>query len=190
MIVGTLTLVSTFIGLIIIIIIILYSDIVSNIRKAELLLQECRKAVALEDWKKLDEQLNNQLGLLRDDIGELHRSIEVVEQEEGRIRLGISKGEVNQRREFIKKIQSSYQTLVSDFEHEKQKRPAQSLLPRQTMPRNDPIQGFPEQDDVPFDRSFIDEHQALKEVRIDHHQNISCGRSHYRLYYHASSTSL
>ena len=126
-------------------------------------MHECRE-VPIEEWRKLHGQLNDQIGLLRDDIDELNRSVEVVEQEEGRTRLGISRGEVNQRREFIKKIQASYQTLMSGLEHERQKRQAQSLLPRKTMPIKDPIQSYSEQEDFPLNRSFINEHQALNEV--------------------------
>jgi len=69
----------------------------------------------------LYQSLQKQLSLLEDDTDELNRSVEFVEKDHERIRLGLTSEEVSERRKFITKIQSTCRILKRDCELIKQK---------------------------------------------------------------------
>jgi hypothetical protein len=92
-----------------------------KLNAAELSLQECRNQIYTNDVQHIYRKLQEQLDSIDDDISELNISVEFVEKEYERIRLGLTSEEVRKRREFITKVQSACRILKRHYETIKQK---------------------------------------------------------------------
>jgi uncharacterized protein (DUF3084 family) len=87
-----------------------------KLNAAELSLQECRNQIYTNDVQHIYRKLQEQLDSIDDDISELNISVEFVEKEYERIRLGLTSEEVRKRREFITKVQSACRILKRHYE--------------------------------------------------------------------------